>query len=214
MDFHFDVDEDFAKKHNEMLRDTRKVVISGVSLFVICVVVGILLWFLMDPASPWRTIATVALVSFGVLMLVVAVLVPRSVGSAQDLYDRYPLVPAIVAEVNPRDCVIMALVNISANPDAPAEDGLALRTVSNLPGIDKPTVGTRVPAVAVGGRRSSRDTAHWQEVTPMPIAWATPDKAIVDEAKKAIPEGQWKKLEKALPRLEDVKQTQMNLLPL
>ena len=35
--FHFDVDEAFAKQHNEMLRDTRKVVISGVSLFVICV---------------------------------------------------------------------------------------------------------------------------------------------------------------------------------
>ncbi|GAB3077206.1 DUF3239 domain-containing protein [Corynebacterium aquatimens] len=212
--FHFDVDESFAKQHNEMLRDTRKVIISGISLFIICVGAALAMWFVMDPANPWRTIGTIALGSFGVLMLIVAFLVPRSVGTAQELYDRYPLVPAIVAEVNPRDVVLMALVNVNANPDMPPTYGAALRTVTQIPGMDKPALGTKVPAVAVGGRRTSRDADHWQEVTPMPIAWATPDQEVINEAKRAIPQDQWQKLEKARSRYDEVKATTYNLLVL
>ncbi|MCZ9294784.1 DUF3239 domain-containing protein [Corynebacterium meitnerae] len=212
--FHFDVDEAFAKQHNEMLRDTRKVVISGVSLFVICVAGGVAMWFLMDPANPWRWLGGVGLALFGCMMLLVAFLVPRSVGKAQDLYDRYPLVPAVIAEVNPRDVLLMALVNINVDETLPPRYAAALRTVSSIPGIADPKVGTKIPAVAVGGRRSTRDKEHWQEVTPMPIAWATPDKAIISEAQGAIPHDQWRKLDKARGRLDDVKATSMNLLVL
>lgn len=212
--FHFDVDEAFAKQHNEMLRDTRKVVISGVSLFVICVAGGAAMWFLMDPANPWRWLGGVGLALFGCMMLLVAFLVPRSVGKAQDLYDRYPLVPAVIAEVNPRDVLLMALVNVNVDETLPPRYAAALRTVSSIPGIADPKVGTKVPAVAVGGRRSTRDKEHWQEVTPMPIAWGTPDKAIIDEAQRTIPHDQWRKLDKARGRLDDVKATSMNLLVL
>lgn len=212
--FHFDVDEAFAKQHNEMLRDTRKVVISGVSLFVICVAAGAAMWFLMDPANPWRWLGGVGLALFGCMMLLVAFLVPRSVGKAQDLYDRYPLVPAVIAEVNPRDVLLMALVNVNVDETLPPRYAAALRTVSSIPGIADPKVGTKIPAVAVGGRRSTRDKEHWQEVTPMPIAWGTPDKATIDEAQKTIPHDQWRKLDKARGRLDDVKATSMNLLVL
>lgn len=212
--FHFDVDEAFAKQHNEMLRDTRKVVISGVSLFVICVAGGVAMWFLMDPANPWRWLGGVGLALFGCMMLLVAFLVPRSVGKAQDLYDRYPLVPAVIAEVNPRDVLLMALVNVNVDETLPPRYAAALRTVSSIPGIADPKVGTKIPAVAVGGRRSTRDKEHWQEVTPMPIAWGTPDKATIDEAQKTIPHDQWRKLDKARGRLDDVKATSMNLLVL
>ena len=212
--FHFDVDEAFAKQHNEMLRDTRKVVISGVSLFVICVAAGAAMWFLMDPANPWRWLGGVGLALFGCMMLLVAFLVPRSVGKAQDLYDRYPLVPAVIAEVNPRDVLLMALVNVNVDETLPPRYAAALRTVSSIPGIADPKVGTKIPAVAVGGRRSTRDKEHWQEVTPMPIAWGTSDKAIIDEAQKTIPHDQWRKLDKARGRLDDVKATSMNLLVL
>ena len=212
--FHFDVDEAFAKQHNEMLRDTRKVVISGVSLFVICVAGGVAMWFLMDPANPWRWLGGVGLALFGCMMLLVAFLVPRSVGKAQDLYDRYPLVPAVIAEVNPRDVLLMALVNVNVDETLPPRYAAALRTVSSIPGIADPKVGTKIPAVAVGGRRSTRDKEHWQEVTPMPIAWGTSDKAIIDEAQKTIPHDQWRKLDKARGRLDDVKATSMNLLVL
>lgn len=212
--FHFDVDEAFAKQHNEMLRDTRKVVISGVSLFVICVAAGAAMWFLLDPASPWRWLGGLGLIFFGSLMLLVAFLVPRSVGKAQELYDRYPLVPAVIAEVHPRDMLLMALVNVNVDETKPPTYAAALRTVTSIPGIKDPKVGTKVPAVAVGGRRNARDAEHWQEVTPMPIAWATSNQAVVTEARQAIPQDQWHKLDKARKRLDDVKATRMNLLVL
>ena len=172
------------------------------------------MWFLMDPANPWRWLGGVGLALFGCMMLLVAFLVPRSVGKAQDLYDRYPLVPAVIAEVNPRDVLLMALVNVNVDETLPPRYAAALRTVSSIPGIADPKVGTKIPAVAVGGRRSTRDKEHWQEVTPMPIAWGTPDKATIDEAQKTIPHDQWRKLDKARGRLDDVKATSMNLLVL
>lgn len=214
MHFHFDVDEAYAKQHNEMLRDTRKVVISGISLFVICVAAGAAIWFLVDPASPWRWLGGLGLVLFGLMMLLVAFLVPRSVGKAQDLYDRYPLVPAVIAEVNPRDCVIMALVNVNVDESLPPTYAAALRTVTSIPGMGEPKKGMKLPAVAVGGQRNSRDADHWQEVTPMPIAWATPDQSVVEDARNQIPQDQWQKLEKARKRYAEVKETPLNLLVL
>ena len=47
----------------------------------------------------------------------------------------------------------MALVNINVDETLPPKYGAALRTVSSIPGIDEPKVGTKVPSVAVGGRR-------------------------------------------------------------
>lgn len=212
--FHFDVDEEFAKKHNEMLRDTRKVTISGISLFVICVVAAVLLWTLTPDNSAWGWFGVIGLVPFGIVMLIVGLMVPRSVGGAQELYDRYPLAPAVIAEVNPRDMVLMALVNTNVDESLPPRYAAALRTVSNIPGIDEPTVGTKVPSVAVGGRRTTRDKDHWQEVTPMPIAWATTDQAIHRRARTEIPQEQWHMLDKARAKLDDVKATPMNLLVL
>lgn len=212
--FHFDVDEEFAKKHNEMLRDTRKVTISGISLFVICVVAAVLLWTLTPDNSAWGWFGVIGLVPFGIVMLMVGLMVPRSVGGAQELYDRYPLAPAVIAEVNPRDMVLMALVNTNVDESLPPRYAAALRTVSNIPGIDEPTVGTKVPSVAVGGRRTTRDKDHWQEVTPMPIAWATTDHGVLKRARTDIPQEQWHMLDKARAKLDDVKATPMNLLVL
>lgn len=212
--FHFDVDEEFAKKHNEMLRDTRKVTISGISLFVICVVAAVLLWTLTPDNSAWGWFGVIGLVPFGIVMLIVGLMVPRSVGSAQELYDRYPLAPAVIAEVNPRDMVLMALVNTNVDESLRPRYAAALRTVSNIPGIDEPTVGTKVPSVAVGGRRTTRDKDHWQEVTPMPIAWATTDHDVLKRARTDIPQEQWHMLDKARAKLDDVKATPMNLLVL
>ena len=79
--FKFDVDEDFAKQHNEMVRDTRSLVASGIAIFVISVIVGVAVWFLVDPSSPWHWLGSFGAVLFGLLMLVVALLIPRSVGT-------------------------------------------------------------------------------------------------------------------------------------
>ena len=97
--FQFEVDEDWAKKHNEMLRDTRYLVISAIALFVLCLAGGVAVWLLVDPASPWRLLGSLGLVLFGVMMLIVGLAIPRSVGSTQSLFDAHPLAPAIIADL-------------------------------------------------------------------------------------------------------------------
>lgn len=39
--FHFEVDEEYAKQHNELLRDTKSMVLSGIAIFILCVLGGI-----------------------------------------------------------------------------------------------------------------------------------------------------------------------------
>lgn len=209
--FRFDVDEGFARKNNEMLRDTRRLQMSGVILGVILLVAAAALFLWIDAA--WAPLVAVTLVVLAVIFFIVVAVVPKKVGTAQDLYDRYPLVPAVIVEVNPRDFVIMALVNTNVDPSQPPRWGAALRTVTRINGVT-PKLGTKIPAVAVQGRRSMRDQEHWDEITPMPVAWGTPDQEVVAMARKAIPQDQWDRLERARKRLDDVKATQFNLLVL
>ena len=96
--FHFDVDEEYAKQHNELLRDTKSMVLSGIALFVLSIAGGIAAWIFIDPTSPWRLLASVGLILFGVMMLIVALMLPKSVGKTQTLYDAHPLAPAIITE--------------------------------------------------------------------------------------------------------------------
>lgn len=209
--FKFQVDEKFAQKNNEMLRDTRRLQLSAVILGVLFLVAAAVLAFWVDAA--WGPLVGVVAVVLGVISFVLAFVVPRKVGTAQDLYDRYPLAPAVIVEVNPRDFVLMALVNTTVDPNRPPRWGAAVRTVTRINGVT-PKLGTKLPVAAVQGRRSMRDQEHWDEITPMPIAWGTPDQDVVTTARKAIPQDQWDRLEKARKRLNDVKATQHNLLVL
>ena len=89
--FKFDVDEDFAKQHNEMVRETKNMVLSGIALFILSIAGGIAAWIFIDPMSPWRLLASVGLILFGLMMLIVALMLPKSVGKTQALYDAHPL---------------------------------------------------------------------------------------------------------------------------
>ncbi|MEX3504745.1 DUF3239 domain-containing protein [Corynebacterium sp. LK2510] len=209
--FRFDVDEDYAKQHNELLRDTRYLVWSGIALFVLSVAAGIAVWFVVLPDSPWRVLGSLGLVLFGVMMLIVGLLIPRSVGSAQSLYSAHPLAPAVVAERGATDYTLLALVNGNVDPDAPPAWALTARTVRSLPHTDG-VVGTKVPVAAVGGQRSIHDTSRWQMITPMPIAWGTADPAVVDAARAAVPRDQWHLLEKGRARLAEIKEAKNNLV--
>ncbi|AGF71814.1 DUF3239 domain-containing protein [Corynebacterium halotolerans] len=209
--FKFEVDEKFAQKNNEMLRDTRRLQLSAVILGVLFLVAAAVLAFWVDAA--WGPLVGVVAAVLGVISFVLAFVVPRKVGTAQDLYDRYPLAPAVIAEVNPRDFVLLALVNTNVDPDRPPRWGVAVRTVTRVNGVT-PKLGTKIPVAAVQGRRSMRDQEHWDEITPMPIAWGTPDQDVVTTARRAIPQDQWDRLEKARKRLNDAKATQHNLLVL
>ena len=209
--FRFAVDEAYAKQHNEMLRDTRSLVLSGIALFALSLIGSVAVWFLVDPASPWHLLGSLGLLLFGVLMLVVALLIPRSVGTAQSLYDAHPLAPAIIAERRATDYTLLALVNASTDPSAPPVWAATTCTVRSLPNTAD-TPGTRVPVAAVGGQRSVHEKNRWQVITPMPIAWGTPDSSVVDAARAAVPREQWHMLDKADERLDEVKAAKNNLL--
>ncbi|GAB3707851.1 DUF3239 domain-containing protein [Corynebacterium nasicanis] len=212
--FTFPVDEAFAKKNNEMLKDTKRLQVSAVVFGILLAIAAALLFAFLGVESPLGLIGGIIALTFALLCFFLAVVVPRKVGGAQDLYDTYPLAPAVIAEVNERDYVLMALVNTNVNPQAPPRWGAALRTVTRIEGIQEPKLGMRVPVAAVQGRRSVGDQEHWDEISPMPIAWGTPDQEIVNTARKAIPEDQWARLEKARRRLDEVKDTKFNLLVL
>lgn len=206
MIFDFPVDNAWAKKNNELLRDSRRLQLSGFLLALIMVAAAIIsyLWVPIPLAS----------VVFGILAIVfaiIALIIPGKVGDAQQLYSSYPLVPAVIAEVNPRDVVLMALVNTNIDAAKSPRWALALRTITSIKGHER-KMGTRVPAVAVSGRRTPSNHEVWEEVTPMPIAWGTPDPDILVKARKTIPTEQWDKLEKGRRRLEEVKKTKNNLL--
>ena len=146
--FKFEVNEDFAKKNNELLRDSSRLRNSGLVMGLVLIIGAIAVYFGIDPV--WRITLAVGMGLFGIFCAVIGVLASRKVGSAQKLYDSYPLAPAVVAEVNERDMVLMALVNTNVDPKSPPRWGACLRTVSNIPGI-KRTVGTKVPVAAVSG---------------------------------------------------------------
>ena len=209
--FKFEVNEDFAKKNNELLRDSARLRNSGLIMGLLFIIGGIAVYFGME--AVWRITLALGMVLFGIFCAVIGVLASSKVGSAQKLYDSYPLAPAVVAEVNERDMVLMALVNTNVDPTAPPRWGACLRTVTNIPGT-KRTVGTKVPVAAVSGQRSSGDQDHWQQITPMPIAWGTPDAETVTIARKSIPDDQWQRLERARKRLTDIKATKYDLLVL
>ncbi|MDU0478105.1 DUF3239 domain-containing protein [Staphylococcus chromogenes] len=209
--FHFTVDEAHNKANNEYSKDVGRLQLSAGVLGLISLATGLAIFFFTT--AGWRLVALIALGSFALFCLALVFILPHQIGSAQRLYDAYPLVPAIIAEENPRDIVLMALVNVNVDESLPPQHALALRTITKLEGHQR-KVGTRVPAVAVSGRRSMTDSAHWDEVSPMPIAWGTPSAAVITEAEKAISSADWRRLEKALPRIKEVQATKYNLLVL
>lgn len=212
--FKFDVDEAFAKQHNEMLRDSRRLLVSGLLLGGILLTAGILVALLVQPV--WSITVGLGLGLFGIMMAIVGIAGSKKVGTAQQLYDRYPLAPAVIAKVNERDMVIMALVNSATDPNAEPRPALALRTVSNIPGLEHKKKGTQIPVAAVTGRlqRNSSGPDTWAQISPMPIAWGTPDAEVVRVARTSIPHEQWAKLQKNIERLEDAQKTRMDLLHL
>lgn len=207
--FKFDVDESFAKANNELLRDSNRLRVSGLIFGLILIIAGAAVW----RSFSWGITLGLGLILFGIVVAIVGVAAASKVGTAQSLYDSYPLAPAVIAQVNERDMILLALVNTNVDPSLPPRWGACLRTVTSIPGVQR-TVGTKVPVAAVSGQRSTSDKEHWQQISPMPIAWGTPDAETVTIARKSIPQEQWQRLERARKRLSDVKATRYDLLVL
>lgn len=208
--FTFTVDSEHNKKNNEFSRDATRLQISAGIFGIVLALIAFAVMRISDGA-PWGLAVAIGLGTFALFCFALIFILPRQMGSAQAMFESYPLVPAMVAEVLPRGMVLMALVDANASDSGKPVPALAIRNITNLRGHER-VVGERVPAVAVAGRRSVSTTDRWDEISPMPIAWGTADAGTVKEAQKAIPENEWNTLQKHLDKLEKVKATNMNLL--
>ncbi|AGP30205.1 DUF3239 domain-containing protein [Corynebacterium terpenotabidum] len=209
--FNFTVDESFARTHNEFFRDAKRFQWSAGILGLIFLVATVVLVLIGTGLT-----VTIA-VACGIMALLCFVMVPvlpRQLGSPQSYYDNYDLVPTVVAKVNPRDVVLLALVDtaVPETGEAPTP-ALAVRTVTSVPGIRR-EVGERVPSMAVTGMRTTRNRNHWEEISPMPVAWGTKDRAVIASAEKTISDRQWKKVEALVDRVDEVSATRRRLLEL
>ncbi|PRQ10985.1 DUF3239 domain-containing protein [Corynebacterium sp. 13CS0277] len=207
---HIPVDAGYNAAHNELYRDAKRLVVSAI-VMAILLSLGAAGAAYTTSGTPGTMLAVLCGLG-AVFCLAVIPMIRRSVGDAEHNYNSNPLVPAIVAKVTPRDGVLLALVNTTMDPDAEPQWALACRTVTRINGAT-PKLGTRVPSVAMRGRTRSHDT-HYTQISPMPVDWATPDKAIVTQATKAIPHSEWTRLEGMRDRIDEVMATPNNLLPL
>ncbi|APT84286.1 DUF3239 domain-containing protein [Corynebacterium aquilae] len=207
---HIEVDESYNAAHNELYRDARRLQWSSLVLGLLLLVgAGLSFW---QKSSTTGLISGGLFAACGVGCLVLIPVLPRTIGSPADNYNRYPLVPAIVAKTSARDGVVLALVNTTIDPEGQPRWALAARTVTRINGV-QPKKGARVPSVAVGGS-SRKNELHYRQVSPMPVDWATPDKSVVKAAQKAIPHSEWTRLESLRDRVDDVLATKNNLLEL
>lgn len=210
-EYRIPVDEAHVKQYNEYFRKTRQLIVSAVLLGLItaAAAAATLYW---GGIGVWTVIAAVILLLVTLSCLVTLVTYPKRIGNARKLYDDWPLVPAIVCEAADRSTTIMALVETAAEPQVDSRLALVTFPVEKLPGT-KRAVGTRVPSVAVAAKHKA-SSIHWDEITPVPVCWATPDKAAIAEAAEQIPEGRWQELNRYRSRWKDVSKTTTNMLPL
>ena len=210
--FRFTVDPEFNAANNEYTRDTKRMQASALVLSVIlCSGAAAVVAF--NGGAPWSWMLAITMLVIALVFLAIIPVIPKKTGSAQQVYDTYPLVPAMIAEVRERDMTIMALVNMAVDENVPPIPALALRTVTALPGHAR-RKGEKVPAVAIAGRRSVRSQQMWDQISPMPIAWGTPDRKVVADALAHIPGQEWHTLRQNLDRVADVRATKFDLLPL
>lgn len=211
MSFDFTVDEAHNNANNEYFRDGKRLRLSAAIMAVLLWGGGALALWLLGTSGAGLFLGILA-ITFGTMCAWVALTLPGTTGTPQDLYDSWPLAPAMIAEVGPRTMTLMALVNTASEEGAEPRRALALRTVTKVSGTPR-TVGARVPSVAVGGKpRRGRD--HWDQITPVPIAWATPSSRTRRNAERSIPEGDWRLLRDNLDRVPDVRATKYDLLEL
>ena len=148
MSFDFTVDEAHNNANNEYFRDGKRLRLSAAIMAVLLWGGGALALWLLGTSGAGLFLGILA-ITFGTMCAWVALTLPGTTGTPQDLYDSWPLAPAMIAEVGPRTMTLMALVNTASEEGAEPRRALALRTVTKVSGTPR-TVGARVPSVAVG----------------------------------------------------------------
>lgn len=207
------VDDAWVRKHNESLSEVRRLQWSAGFLGVVVLAAGIAI-LVGSGLAAWGWIVAVMAGVFALGCLAMVGYIPRKMGSMQHTYATSELVPAIIAEVRPRGVTLLALVDRTVDRSAGKLPALVARNCGEIPGHES-RVGERVPCVAVVGNRSARGKDNlYQFISPLPIAWATPDKAVRRRLEKEIPAGEWERLRQNLDRVAEVTAVPTSLLPL
>lgn len=175
--------------------------------------------------SAWAWVLAAGLVMGAVASFVVARSVPGKLSLGQDVYDRYPLCPAVVVGSDAAGVTLCALVDAATDAADGPRRALAVGSVKSLglapadattdapaptagsyPSADPdgaaegaantaPAVGVRVPCVAVGRMRNSRSD-NFDAFTLVPISWGTTDPTVIRRANKAVPAHLWQLLKR------------------
>lgn len=207
------VDDAWARKHNQNLGEVRRLQWSAAILGLIVMVAGAGVLISSGPAA-WGWIVGGVAIAFALGCLAMIIYIPRRIGSVQTTYDTSELIPAVIAEVRPRGVTLLALADQAVDRSAGKIPVLVARPCAPIEGV-RSKVGERVACVAVVGNRSARGRDNlYQFVSPMPVAWATPDKTVWRDAAKQIPEGEWETLRKNVDKVGDVSAEVTRMQPL
>ncbi|MBF6588303.1 DUF3239 domain-containing protein [Nocardia farcinica] len=201
--FEFAVDRGHAHAVNEVLAAMRR---RRVLAIATAIAAALITAGLIRLDHPWSYLLAVAFALCAPTALWVALWAPHRFG-IERLYAEGELVPAVVSQTRPRALVLLALVDVSGPDAADPRYALVTRKVRELPGHAKRR-GERVPAVTVRTDGAPRRVGERrQSVSAMPIAWATRDPAVIDRARAAITEVEWRLLTENLDLAERVRRT-------
>lgn len=188
--FEFAVDRSHAHAVNEVFADLRRFRLLSIAATALATAAtAYLIWL----NHPWSYLLAVAFALGAVVALWVALSAPHR-ASIDKLYADGELVPAVVSETNSSGVVLLALVVVSRPETGDSRYALVTRKVRDLPGHPR-RAGERVPSVTIRTDRAPRQVGErWQMVSAMPIAWGTKDAAVIERARAAISEVEWRLL--------------------
>ena len=207
------VDNAWARKHNQNLGEIRRLQVSAGILGVLVLAAGAAI-LVSSGMAAWGWIVGGMAIAFAVGCLAMIFYIPRRMGSIQSTYDTSEVIPAVIAKVRPRGVTLLALADQAVERSSGGVPVLVARPCNPIEGVES-KVGERVPCVAVVANRSARGRDNlYQFVSPMPVAWATPDKAVWRKVAKQIPEGEWDTLRQNIDKVDEVSAEVTRMLPL
>ena len=94
-----------------------------------------------------------------------------------------------------------------------ARSGKRATDRSSISPITRGSVGNGTPYPQSARSPGGGDNLY-QFISPMPVAWATPDATVLRRLTKEIPAGEWETLRQNLDRVGEVSASPANLVPL